>query len=323
MKTNFSFTQKIGKAQEAKPAEINDCDLSYSVALDITHVDSEGVTTKVKSQETWFREKIALDARRKAFALADQLTKDSQIDGKLCEGHLDSPLEGRLKNYRDINMLKLNVHCFDKDGDYLTVSEKEFNAPNRDELYALECEYEWYLRYGYDTGGDPHVVKDAEEYQYKVINFGNTEASDTFYYVGLDENLDEIRSNGIKAEEDGYIVLLTIKEIADNYVLNQLLHAGKYPLIEVSARGITGVIKPYIIGELAAFHQRLVRQEKIEPQFIKNVQFCDSRELKLYFDYIAREREIFPEMIIPLDAWREQLMQVEPVPSESTEQSAA
>ena len=311
MKKNFSFTKKLGKAQEAKATEINDGKLSYVVALEITHVDNDVKRTRVKKSETWFREQSALDSRRKAFALADQFSKDSYIDGKLCEGHLDSPIEGRLKNYRDINMLKINIHCIDKEGDQLTISEKEFNAPNRDELIDLDCEYDLYLQYGYDTGGDPHIVEDDEEYQYKVINFGNNEASDTYYYVGLDETIDEIRSNGIRAEEDGYIVLLTRKEIADNYVLNQLLHAGKYPLIEVSARGITGVIKPYITGEYAAFHQRLVQQDKIEPQYIKSFQDCDSRELKLYFDYNAKEREIFPDMILSLDAWKEELMKIE------------
>ena len=322
MKTKLNVTKKIGTAQEAKTTEINDCKLSYVVALDITHVDNDGVSSRIKKSETWFREKIALDSRRKAFALADQLSKDSYIDGKLCDGHLDSPIEGRFKNYLDINMLAINVHCIEKDGDQLTISEKEFNAPNRDELVDLDCEYGLYLQYGYDTGGDPHVVEDAKEYQYKVINFGNNEASDTFYYVGLDETIDEIRGNGIRAEEDGYIVLLTRKEIVDNYVLNQLLHAGKYPLIEVSARGITGVIKPSITAEFAAFHQRLVRQEIIEPQYIKSVQDCDSRELKLYFDYNARERELYPEMIVSLDAWKEQLMEVDSTRN-SPDQSAA
>jgi len=290
-----------GTANKAKPTADLMCKLKYMVELSICHVDNDGQRSIIKSIKKVFKAPKALDARNKAFALDDRLSKDSRIDGKLCDGHLDSPLEAKVKNYRDINMLTLNIHCLASDGDFLTISEGEFNAPSCDDLNQLACEYGWYLENGYDTGGDPQLVEDEDGYQYKIINLANSEASDMFYCIGKSGSLEEILKNGIKADANGNIFLFTRKEVADNLVLNQYHHGGKYALIEVSPRGITGVIKPYITGQLEAFFERIVKQDRIEPQYVKKVEEFDSRLNRHYHDYDAMDRKLHPKKYAAID----------------------
>lgn len=291
-----NITEIDGTPKKAKAiTEKSDCKLSYVVDLDITHIDNDGVQTTVKSSETVFKEKKALDARWKAFSLRNLLSNNSYIDGKLCEGHLDSPLEAKLKKYKNFNMLTLNIHCINEDDDFLTISEQEPNAPKRDELLALEQEYGWYVHYGYDTGGDPHSVEDDDGTRYEIINLANNYTSEAFFYIGKPDSIDEIQKNGIKADSNGNILFLTRKGVADNLVWSQYRHDGEYALVEFSARGITGIIKPYTTGEPAAFNERIVKQERIEPQYIKSIELVDNSEMKYYHDYYTMDKALYPE----------------------------
>lgn len=281
-----NLAQNINKVKNATAnTETVDCLLHYSVTLDITHIDNDGVPSTIREIEEEFRAPIALEARRNAFAYAFKLSQDAEIDGRLCEGHLDSPLEARAKGSRNINMLSLNVNYIDQTGVTMPVFEQSFIAPDEDELEALALEYAFYVTYGYDTGGAPHTVENKDGEKFKILNFANNKASDTIYCIGSFDAIDDIRQNGIKAEDDGYILFLTTEDIADNYVRDQCFCGGKYALIDVSTWGIHNIIKPYNIGEFAACHQRLVRQKVIDPKFIKRIRVVDSLDKKFYVDY--------------------------------------
>jgi hypothetical protein len=171
MKKNMNVTKKVGAAKEAKSTQKSDCKLFYAVILEILFVDNDGNHKQVLRTETEFKEPVALTARRKAFAYAEQLENDAQIDGRLYKDHLDSVIESKIKGGRNTHNTFISVYCINIEDDYdMLVSEGGFFLTDR-ELEGLEVEYMFYTDYGYDTGGSPQIVTDEDGEEYEIISF--------------------------------------------------------------------------------------------------------------------------------------------------------
>ncbi|MDP3697451.1 MAG: hypothetical protein Q8R55_05535 [Candidatus Taylorbacteria bacterium] len=94
------------------------------------------------------------------------------------------------------------------------------------------------------------------------------------YFYHITEGLDswsKIAKEGLKASPDGYIYLVTRKNIANYVVKNQLLLNNSYGLIRVNSKGITGCIENDNVGEITAKYQRRVKQAIIAPEYLRLV----------------------------------------------------
>lgn len=90
-----------------------------------------------------------------------------------------------------------------------------------------------------------------------------------YYYVTSSfEASVSIYKEGIKASHDGYIPLLTRKDITGYVALNQVGATKEFGVIHIDPKGITGSIEPDNVGELTAIYQKRVKQELIKPEFI-------------------------------------------------------
>ncbi len=93
---------------------------------------------------------------------------------------------------------------------------------------------------------------------------------DFYYHLILPSSLDHVKKNGITADEEGYIYLLATKslEITDTVAINQLF-TDIYYVIEVNPYSFEAELEPDNVAEFtAAFHRR-IKQEYIEPYYIK------------------------------------------------------
>ena len=94
---------------------------------------------------------------------------------------------------------------------------------------------------------------------------------------GLIANYGESINSGLS--EDGYIYLfenVSYKHpisgefvyVADDIAMNQLFINGEYVMLEIDTDGINGELEHDDVGELAAFAQWKVKQDKIDKQYI-------------------------------------------------------
>jgi hypothetical protein len=93
-------------------------------------------------------------------------------------------------------------------------------------------------------------------------------------YFHITNDLDSyqsIKDKGLKADQDGYIYLLTSKKIAAYVAKNQLFYNSHFALLEINAKGIEAVIESDNVAEFTAPYQRRVKQPLIKPDFIKLV----------------------------------------------------
>ena len=90
-----------------------------------------------------------------------------------------------------------------------------------------------------------------------------------YYHVtrSFEETI-SIHNEGLKASHDGYIYLLTRKDIAAYVAAYQLFVTKDYGVMHIDPKGITGSIEPDNVGELTAIYQKRVKQELIKPEFI-------------------------------------------------------
>lgn len=97
-----------------------------------------------------------------------------------------------------------------------------------------------------------------------------------YYHVtGSFEETISIQKEGIKASHDGYIHLLTRKDITVYVALNQVGATKEFGVIHIDPKGITGSIEPdNTVGELTVFYQKKVKQEVIKPEFITTWKMC-------------------------------------------------
>ena len=93
-----------------------------------------------------------------------------------------------------------------------------------------------------------------------------------YYHItrGYDSWL-KIQRKGLKASFDGYIYLLTRKDITNYVAVRQLGIMDSYGVLKVGSEGITGIVEDDNVAEFTAKYQKRVKQEMIKPEFIKPV----------------------------------------------------
>jgi len=93
--------------------------------------------------------------------------------------------------------------------------------------------------------------------------------NNSFYHItsGVDKWI-KISKEGLRASSDGYIYLLTRKDIAGYVAVRQLGLWESYGLIRIDPKGITGVIKDDNVGERTAKYQRRIKQRIIKPEYV-------------------------------------------------------
>lgn len=93
---------------------------------------------------------------------------------------------------------------------------------------------------------------------------------DTLYHLtGLD-NLDQILTEGLRAGDDGWIYLFTDMLVANTIARDQVF-LGRYAVIEVDRRGITGRLHRDNVGEFSAPYHRRVKTRRIAAKHLRHV----------------------------------------------------
>ena len=145
---------KDGTAQGAQYSAAQTSNLSYVVVMTIRHFDQNRKCKVIVDKKTPFTGLNPIELRKKAISHAVQIGFDSQIDGKLCKYHLDSPMEGMFKQMRNTTCLSIEVICKNSiTEEELIIHEGDINNPPEEYLDECSVELEWYKRYGYDTEG--------------------------------------------------------------------------------------------------------------------------------------------------------------------------
>lgn len=90
-----------------------------------------------------------------------------------------------------------------------------------------------------------------------------------YYHITTFEGWLKTREEGIKADDDGYIYLLTTKKanILSHVAWNQL-GLKDYGLISIKSEGILAELELDKVGEITAEFQRRIKQPLIEPKYI-------------------------------------------------------
>ncbi len=94
------------------------------------------------------------------------------------------------------------------------------------------------------------------------------------YYYHIARDFDswlKIGREGLKASTDGYIYLLTTKDVALYVAVNQLCILDDYGLVKIDPKGITGVVEDDNVAEITACYQKRVKQALIESKYIKRI----------------------------------------------------
>lgn len=90
-----------------------------------------------------------------------------------------------------------------------------------------------------------------------------------YHITSFDSYLKEIKECGLHSDKEGYIYLLTRKDVAGYVALNQLGFMDSFALLEISENGIIAKIEDDNVAEITAKWQKRVKQEQIKPDHIK------------------------------------------------------
>jgi len=93
-------------------------------------------------------------------------------------------------------------------------------------------------------------------------------------YYHIIESLDiwlSIKKEGLKSSDEGYIYLLTNKDVAWHVAPYQLGYMESYGLLEINPGGITSPIEDDNVAEVTAKYQVRVKQNIINPKFVKYI----------------------------------------------------
>jgi hypothetical protein len=100
---------------------------------------------------------------------------------------------------------------------------------------------------------------------------GRVKMSKEYYYYitrGFEE-LINIRKVGLKSSSDGYIHVITNKEMG-RYVAESQLHTfDDYGLVRINPKGITGVVEEDDEEEFVPEFQSRIKQDFIEPIYLR------------------------------------------------------
>jgi hypothetical protein len=97
-----------------------------------------------------------------------------------------------------------------------------------------------------------------------------------YYHITRDfESWQGIGREGLRASAcDGYIYVLTTKDIAGYVAKNQLGVRDSFGLVRIDPKGVTGAVENDNVAEFTAPYQRRIRQDFIEARHIKLMDMC-------------------------------------------------
>lgn len=94
--------------------------------------------------------------------------------------------------------------------------------------------------------------------------------SQNYYHITSFESYHQsIKHDGLHAGEEGYIYLLTRKDISGYVAVNQLGIMDSFALLEIFPEGIHADIEPDRVAEFTAEWQVRVKQDFIDAEFIE------------------------------------------------------
>jgi hypothetical protein len=115
-----------------------------------------------------------------------------------------------------------------------------------------------------------------------------------YWHITGPDSAERIMKEGINADEEGYIYLLTELEIPEDVygkkfsipdiVVTSQIGYMNYIIIEIDPKGITARLQKDNVAEITAYAQRRVKQKKIEPKFLKigKIQQVDVKQVRLF-----------------------------------------
>jgi hypothetical protein len=90
-----------------------------------------------------------------------------------------------------------------------------------------------------------------------------------FYYHVTDvNNIEQIKKDGLKANEEGLIFVFTDMVVSGLIAKEQYGLVDRYAVFKIFSRGITGRVIKDRVAEFSAPYQRVIIQEKIEKRYI-------------------------------------------------------
>jgi hypothetical protein len=90
-----------------------------------------------------------------------------------------------------------------------------------------------------------------------------------FYYHVTDvNNVDQIKRDGLKANEEGLIFVFTDMIVSGSIAKNQFGLVDRYAVFKIYSNGITGRVIKDRVAEFSAPYQRVIIQEKIQKNYI-------------------------------------------------------
>jgi hypothetical protein len=90
-----------------------------------------------------------------------------------------------------------------------------------------------------------------------------------FYYHVTDVNsVDQIKRDGLKANEEGLIFVFTDMIVSGSIAKNQFGLVDRYAVFKIYSNGITGRVIKDRVAEFSALYQRVIIQEKIQKSYI-------------------------------------------------------
>ena len=90
-----------------------------------------------------------------------------------------------------------------------------------------------------------------------------------FYYHVTDvNNVDQIKRDGLKANEEGLIFVFTDMIVSGSIAKNQFGLVDRYAVFKIYSNGITGRVIKDRVAEFSAPYQRVIIQEKIQKSYI-------------------------------------------------------
>lgn len=91
-----------------------------------------------------------------------------------------------------------------------------------------------------------------------------------FYYHVTDvNNVDQIKRDGLKANEEGLIFVFTDMIVSDLIAKEQYRLMDRYAVFKIYSEGITGRVIKDRVAEFSAPYQRVIIQEKISKRYIE------------------------------------------------------
>lgn len=114
---------------------------------------------------------------------------------------------------------------------------------------------------------EPHTIYQRKPFEPIVL----------FYHLTRPENLEQIEREGLRANAEGDIFAFTDWIAADTIAANQT-GANPYALFRIHPSGITGDLFTDEVAELSAPLQCIIRQDRIESQFLDYLGIWPVRE---------------------------------------------